>query len=33
MGNTTDAKTALQQATGKDQQLAKYAETDLEVKQ
>ena len=31
MGNTTDAKEALRQATSKDEGLAKYAETDLEV--
>ena len=31
MGNTTDAKEALRQATSKDESLAKYAENDLEV--
>ena len=31
MGNTTDAKEALRQATSKDESLAKYAENDLEI--
>ena len=33
LGHTTDAKTALQAATSKDEALAKYAENDLELNQ